>query len=42
MKKFAFINIGIDLVIFSAGVALLTGVTFFLISVYESLIAAAI
>ncbi len=34
----SFISMGTDLLIFTAGVALLTGITFYIVEVYEKLI----
>ncbi len=34
----SFLTVGTDLLIFTAGVALLTGITFYIVEVYEELI----
>ncbi len=42
MKRHSFLNLGLDLVIFSVGLSLLTGITLYLLETYELLIVSAV
>ncbi len=42
MKKHSFIDLGEDILIFSAGVSFLLGITSFLVKLYEDLIFSAV